>query len=200
MKTIFYNQNKIHISENEIPGFKLFFHSPSSFQIETVVKMFLSNKQFECLLIGDRSAIIKEIKTHFKHIRAAGGVVLNNKRHILFIKRLGLWDLPKGKMEKGESKRSCAMREVEEECGIKGLKIIQKLNASYHVYLLNNTWVFKTSYWYLMEYKGNDPLIPQAEEHIEMAIWMNPNSFDPIKYETYPAIKKVLHQSLFLLE
>lgn len=200
MKTIFYQQNKIHISNNEIPGFKHSFINPDEFQIKTILRLFLSENEYECILIGNKKSILKNIRDHFIHIRAAGGVVLNNRKHILFIKRLGLWDLPKGKMEKNESKKECAVREVEEECGITGLRVIQKLNSSYHVYQLNNSWIFKTSYWYMMEYLHNEPLVPQKEEHIEMAIWLNPNSYDPKKYETYPAIEKVLHQSLFLLE
>jgi len=200
LKTIFYNQNKIHISAKEIPGFNLTFIQPDEFQLKTILTMFLSNAEFECLLVGNKKTILNGIRCRFIHIKAAGGVVLNANKHILFIKRLGFWDLPKGKMENGETKKLCAIREVEEECGIHGLRIIQKLSASYHVYRLNKSWAIKTSYWYLMEYLGNEILVPQKEEHIEMAIWMNPATYDPQKYETYPAIEKVLHQSLFLLE
>ncbi len=49
----------------------------------------------------------------FKVIYAGGGVVKNSSGQILFIHRLGVWDLPKGKAEKGESNEETALREVE---------------------------------------------------------------------------------------
>ncbi len=46
---------------------------------------------------------------NFKVIEAAGGIVQNEKKDILFIYRLGKWDLPKGKIEKGEKEEACAV-------------------------------------------------------------------------------------------
>ena len=42
-----------------------------------------------------------DFRNYFKNIEAAGGVVINPENKIIFIHRLGKWDLPKGKIEKG---------------------------------------------------------------------------------------------------
>jgi 8-oxo-dGTP pyrophosphatase MutT (NUDIX family) len=200
MKTIFYEQNKLHISDKQHPEFGHIFIEPNTLNIKFIVDLFLNSKQYEGLIVGDKAKIFKQIKRQFKHIKAAGGVVLNTKSEVLLIKRLGKWDLPKGKMEANETKRICAVREVEEECGIHGLKIRKKLKSSYHVYPYNGSWALKTSYWYLMDYVGTETLVPQAEEGITHAEWVSMKEFDEKEYETYPAIAKVLHQSRFLLE
>lgn len=104
----------------------------------------------------------------FKKIDACGGLILKNNM-LLMIKRLGKWDLPKGKLEKGESLKACAIRECEEECGISGLSILKELPSSYHIYPhpKSNKMVLKRTYWYLMETTYNGKLQPQQEEGIE---------------------------------
>ncbi|MRJ09011.1 NUDIX domain-containing protein [Ornithobacterium rhinotracheale] len=113
----------------------------------------------------------KDFKASFENIRAAGGIVLNQKGEILMIFRLNTWDLPKGKIEKEEGKRMAALREVEEECGISELEIIKKLPKTYHMYPLRDRAIFKTTYWYEMRYNGNDAPTPQTEEAISQAQW-----------------------------
>lgn len=110
-------------------------------------------------------------KSFFENIKAAGGVVRNQKGEILMIYRLKAWDLPKGKIEKNEKKRAAALREVEEECSISGLKITKKLPKTYHMYDLKGKAIFKTTYWYEMEYIGETLPTPQIEENISEAKW-----------------------------
>ena len=198
MKTIFYEQNQLNISNKIKPGFKHVYKAPTPMLLKFILDLFLHSKNFEGLIIGDKKKILIQIKKHFIHIKAAGGLVMNPKGEVLFIERLGKWDLPKGKLETGETKSGGAIREVEEECGITGVTIIKKLKPSYHVYPLKNEWVLKTSYWFLMSYEGNEPLKPQAEENITEAVWINMKDYDPEKMETYPAITKVLRQSQLL--
>jgi 8-oxo-dGTP pyrophosphatase MutT (NUDIX family) len=200
MKTIFYEQNQLNISNKNHEGFSHIYKSPGALELKFIIDLFLNSKNFKGLIIGDRSEILKQIKRHFIHIKAAGGLVLNKKKEVLLIKRLGKWDLPKGKLEEGETKQLGAIREVEEECGIKGVRILKKLKTSYHVYPFKNSWAIKTSYWYWMTYEGNDKLIPQAEENITEAIWVNFKKLNVDALETYPAIAAVLHQSQSLLE
>lgn len=105
---------------------------------------------------------------------AAGGVVYNaNAGTILLIKRSGVWDLPKGKLEKGETIPECAVREVEEETGLKGLKIISDLCETYHEYSEGSKQIGKTTYWFLMngETVTKQKLIPQREEGITELKW-----------------------------
>jgi ADP-ribose pyrophosphatase YjhB (NUDIX family) len=52
-----------------------------------------------------------------KIVMAAGGLVENEHGEILLIYRKKHWDLPKGKLDAGETLEECAVREVEEETG-----------------------------------------------------------------------------------
>ena len=87
--------------------------------------------------------------------------------------RNGKWDLPKGKLEIDENIKECAIREVEEECGISGLSIINALKDTYHTYEINEKKIQKRTFWFVMNsnYKGN--LIPQTEEGITKVIWVD---------------------------
>ena len=130
-------------------------------------------------------------------VPAAGGLVLNPKNEVLFIYRNNVWDLPKGRIEKGESVETAAVREVEEECGIFNLTIIKKLITTYHIYYQNGNKL-KETYWFLMSSNYDKELIPQLEEGITEVIFKNEtdskvalkNSYGNIKlvYDTYKEI------------
>ncbi len=200
MKTIFYQQNQLNISTKLKPGYLHIYTNPTPAELKTIVELFLNSEKYKGLIVADESKIIAKLNKYFIPIKAAGGLVLSNKRELLLIKRLGKWDLPKGKLEAGETRRTGAIREVQEECGIKGVKIIKSLKSSYHVYPINNSWALKTSYWYLMQYEGKEKLVPQLEENITEAVWVNFKNIDLNNLDTYPAIARVLHQSQSLLE
>jgi len=106
-------------------------------------------------------------------IEAAGGLVYNVKDQLLMIFRNGKWDLPKGKLEVGENIEQCAMREVEEECGISGLTITQQLQETHHTYEINGQKILKRTYWFEMisSFKGN--LVPQTKEGITAVVWVD---------------------------
>jgi len=130
----------------------------------------------------------------FKRIDAAGGVVFNAKNEILFIHRLGVWDLPKGKAEKGETIEETAIREVEEECSISPLEITKPLNSTYHTYALKGKLILKKTYWYQMSYQGGETPQPQLEEDITEAAWIAINKVSETTQNTYPSIKEVLEE------
>jgi len=196
MKTIFFNNNQLHLSKKPKAEYAHIFQNPTKIELEYIINLFLNSKNFEGLIHGDISKTFKQIKKFFEHIKAAGGLVMNAKDEVLLIHRLGKWDLPKGKLEIGETKRRGALREVEEECGITGLIIQKKLKPSYHIYPVKGRFILKTSYWFLMRYDGNELLVPQIEENIHEAIWQDMNTFNHEEMETYPAILKVLSRSL----
>ena len=156
-------------------------------ELKSELILFLTNKLKTdlCIYTGNVIETINEIKTYFKYIEAAGGVVFNSKNEMLIIKRLGCYDLPKGKLEKRESAEEGALREVEEECGVSNLKIREKVEASYHIYSLKNRLVLKKTHWYLMDYAGNEKLIPQTEEDITEAFWADSTKKDMILSDTY---------------
>jgi len=132
-----------------------------------------------CIIIHaeDLKMLWKDFKSLFKIVKAAGGLVLNKKKEGLLIYRRGFWDMPKGKMEKGEKKMVAAVREVEEETGATDLFIEGKLATTYHTYKYKiNKRVLKKTYWYLMHTNVKN-LQPQAEEDIELAEWRDLDKF-----------------------
>jgi 8-oxo-dGTP pyrophosphatase MutT (NUDIX family) len=127
-----------------------------------------------------------------KNIEAAGGIVENKAGEILFIDRLGYWDLPKGKVEKDEELRTAAVREIEEECGINNPVIKKKLLKTFHTYSAKSKKYYKTTHWYLLSYDGDEELMPQEEEGITDVRWVDPQQMDEQKGRTYNSIIDVL--------
>lgn len=134
----------------------------------------------------------KTFKKHFKVVSAAGGLVLNPNREILFIQRLGIWDLPKGRIETGETIEETAVREVEEECGVNGLIIINPLITTYHLFFMDDIMQLKITHWFLMETNFQEKLTPQLEEGITKVEFKNETQVNDSMQNTYANIKLVL--------
>jgi ADP-ribose pyrophosphatase YjhB (NUDIX family) len=129
-----------------------------------------------------------------KKIIAAGGLVLNEQKEILLIFRRGKWDLPKGKLDDNETITACAVREVEEETGLKNITLgnfITKTNHEYFDKWINEE-VIKETWWYEMFASNNEQLIPQTEEDIEQIIWSNTSTVQKCLLNTYPNIIEVI--------
>ena len=107
-----------------------------------------------------------------KIIQAGGGLVENEKGEVLFMYRRGKWDLPKGKLDPGESLEDCAIREVKEETGIRKLELQRFLMVTEHNYQERGSRFLKETHWWLMKADSNQPLIPQAEEEITELKWI----------------------------
>jgi ADP-ribose pyrophosphatase YjhB (NUDIX family) len=134
-----------------------------------------------------------KLKKAFKLIYAAGGLIENNNKY-LFIFRLKKWDLPKGKLDMGESPEEAAIRECEEECGITKLTILNELPSTYHIYKYKGSFALKKIFWYTMSTKYNGILVPQIEEKIEKVEWFNKTQIlDIVIPNTYPAILDVIN-------
>ncbi len=129
-----------------------------------------------------------------KKIVAAGGLAENEKGEILMMFRRGFWDLPKGKLDDGETIETCAMREVQEETGLQDVQLISFLCKTYHEYFDKwiNEDVIKETWWYLMKSSSSEKLIPQTEEDIEQLIWIDKKQMDKYLENTYPSIKEVI--------
>lgn len=129
----------------------------------------------------------------FRVIEAAGGLVNNKEGKWLFIFRNGKWDLPKGKVEKGEGIKEAAIREVEEECGVRSLNITKELLPTYHTYLLKEKAVLKKSYWFEMDCEDDSKLVPQLEEGITDVKWFSKNDIQQkVINNTFESIKDVI--------
>ncbi len=147
----------------------------------------------------DLSEVWNALTSYFHIIEAAGGVVINSSNEILMIYRLGKWDLPKGKLEEGESVREGAKREVIEECGIKTLRVVRELPMTYHTYKIGNQPILKRTYWFEMKTEHKADLVPQIEEHIEKAQWVNPDFLDEYLGNTYASIHWLLESNKEIL-
>lgn len=152
-----------------------------------------NNRNTTFLYVNDdfEEVFKKEFKK-VKSIKAAGGVVKNGEGDFLFIHRLGKWDLPKGKLEENEKPKTAAVREVEEECGVKVDYAGQKLAVTYHTYQMKGTFVLKQTYWYEMGVNKKPKLTPQQEEDITEAKWMSKSQFAKLSNESYPLIVDIM--------
>lgn len=120
---------------------------------------------------------------------AAGGWIFNSKGELLMIKRWGKWDLPKGHLEKGEHFEECAIREVEEETGVKNINLGEKLGISRHIFQRNNQNRLKVTHWYKMNTDYNGALIPQTEEDIEDVKWVKANEIETHLKDSWKSLR-----------
>ena len=197
MYKIYFNENPIFlINKKNINSYK-----PSERdiilkgkEITSFINIFLKLKSEDkitkiFILTSSPRKIFLKLLSETKLIEAGGGMALNTDNQLLMIKRNNKWDLPKGKIEKGETIRQTALREVKEECGISGLKIIKKLTPTYHIYFEKNSWILKKSVWYQMFSADKQKPVPQEEENITEVHWFNkdevlqclPHAFSNIK-------------------
>jgi len=148
------------------------------------------------LIEGETDSNWKNFKANYQVIEAAGGLVQNQNDEWLFIHRNGMWDLPKGKLEKGESIEKCAVREVAEECGIDEPSIVKLLKTTYHTYTLKANRILKPTYWYLMKSSDESELIPQTEEGITEVKWVSTQKAKELAEHSFASIKEVLNSGL----
>ena len=128
-------------------------------------------------------------------IRTAGGLVTQNDK-LLFIFKRNKWDLPKGKIKQGHSKRQTALIEIEEETGLKSenMKIIQKLIPTYYYKMISDELMLKKTNWYYIKYQGNpkQKLLPDMKEGITECKWFAKSDLSPVLNNTYPRIEYLL--------
>jgi len=135
----------------------------------------------------------------FTLIVAAGGFVLNEKDQVLMMFRRGKWDLPKGKLGEGEDMRSCALREVSEETGVRRLQIKSELMITYHTYEENEQEILKETEWFLMETDDNGDLQPQQDEDIEVCEWVQADNLQNYLKNTHPSVIDVMDKGMSLV-
>ncbi|SEG56129.1 NUDIX domain-containing protein [Halpernia humi] len=196
MYKVFVNEKKLSLTQTpELNVKHIKFDGSHSLEMATE---FLENTALKTVNIYGEN--LDEIWLHFKklfrEIEASGGIVYNPKNEILFIHRLGKWDLPKGKLEEGESIAENAIREVEEETGLTGLILDQFINQTYHVYTeRNGEKILKKTNWFKMFYNGNEMPMPQIEEGINEVSWKNTAQISQdVLPKTFQNIKLILQE------
>ena len=128
----------------------------------------------------------------FTLVKAAGGFVLNEQNETLLMFRRGKWDLPKGKLDKGEKPEQAAVRETEEETGLKNIKLLSHLITTYHTYHEGSRYMLKETDWFTMKVNDEQKLVPQAEEQITKLEWASENGLDKYLSNSYPSVEEVL--------
>ena len=159
-----------------------------------------SDDECLCIIHHDLDELFEYVTKCFKYIEAAGGLVTLPDGRILLIKRLGKWDLPKGKANKGESLQETAIREVMEECGLEtSPKITALITHTYHTYHRDGAHILKHTAWFSMRYDSEDnTLYPQFDEDITDAVWMPKNQLYIALQNTYESIRLVLNEWLMV--
>lgn len=176
------------------PGCKLFFNKPSNKKVNEIINFLFQDEKAKvlCFHSTNLEEMWQDFISIFDVIHAGGGLVKNINEDYLFIYRNDKWDLPKGKLDPGETIEQCAVREVEEECGINNLILGDKIKNTYHIYKYKGNNVLKYTHWFQMEYRGDESLVPQLEEGITHVEWISANELEKVKRNTYGNIMEVI--------
>ncbi|MHC5309364.1 NUDIX hydrolase [Myroides sp. LJL116] len=193
MYKVFVNDKPLFLTDKieKETDFQLFLLN--SVDIDKIIIKYFQNKIDKAFLYHpDEKEILKQIKAKIPVQKAGGGVVFNPKGEVLFIKRGGKWDLPKGGTEKNETMEQTAMREVEEETGVGNLKIVEKLPKTYHIFKRNGKYRLKITSWYKMTSDFQGELIAQSEEGIEQVKWKSVKQIHKAMDNTYENIRLII--------
>lgn len=144
----------------------------------------------------DIKFIWKLFRIYFTEVGAAGGLVKHTSGRYLFIEKKGKLDLPKGHLEPGEEPEACAIREVSEECGISGHRIVKPLTPSYHTYSWEGISYLKKTSWFLMQYDSEMITEPQVEEGITKVEWLLPDELNSLKTNAWLSLMDLINESV----
>ncbi len=198
---IYFGDKPVFLCDNIDKPIEEFIHHPDAVFIDEISTAGINSlvheivkPQFHAgiLLDKDLSKLKKAFYKHFTLITAAGGVVSDSKDNILMIFRRGKWDLPKGKLDKGETIEECAVREVEEETGVKEITLGEKITTTYHTYSEYGKHILKESHWYKMKCNDHQKVVPQTEEDITDIKWVKKSDLKNYISNTYQTILDVL--------
>jgi len=198
---IYFNDKPLFLCDTIDDMLQPFIHHDDTIFIDELnthtVKTMIHEMQLEKVHTGvfyhpDLEELKKAFYKKFTIVIAAGGLVENEKSDILLIFRRGKWDLPKGKLDKGEKLEECALREVEEETGLRNVKLTTPLTITYHTYYEGARFILKESHWFKMNVFGKQDLIPQTEEDIHDIRWVNPVELNEYMKNSFPSVIDVL--------
>tara|TARA_R110000850_G_scaffold203228_1_gene329441 strand:- start:51276 stop:51881 length:606 start_codon:yes stop_codon:yes gene_type:complete len=165
--------------------------------IESIVKKVSKNKWTRVYLYHPNGEmLIQKFKKRTTVVLAAGGLVKNDKGEILFIKRNGKWDLPKGRVEDDETIEEAAIRETEEETGVENLQIVKPLQITYHFFKRNGKMKLKETYWFEMKTTYSGKLSPEVNEGIKKVVWKNPKKTTKALLKSYANIRELFYQEV----
>jgi 8-oxo-dGTP pyrophosphatase MutT (NUDIX family) len=197
MYKVFFNDRKLFLTDDFTRHFQvnygLFYKYRNIEDLQELLSLYSKLTKIDCLYLfhNDIEELREDFRKCFLRIEAGGGLIRNTKGEFLLIYRRGRWDLPKGKLSGSESHESAALREAEEECGIKGLEIIRPLISTYHIYWLKTEMVLKRTTWFEMVYKGKEEPVPEKEEDITDIRWVAVKDLEYYLKQCFPLIRDV---------
>ena len=176
----------------------LFHKFYSTKELYKLIAYFQEDKSIPSVNIycGDITYLWKLFRIYFTEVGAAGGLIRHVSGKYLFIEKKGKLDLPKGHIEEGEHPEACALREVSEECGISGHRIVKELESSYHTYSWEGISYLKKTHWYLMEYDGEMITCPQVNEGITKVFWLSPDELSNMKSDAWLSLMDLIYTSV----
>ncbi len=198
MYKVFFNDRVVLLTDDFIRNFQvkygLFYKYRNTEDLKELIEFYRNLKRIDTLFIfhNDLDELQERFKSCFYVVEAAGGLVCNEEGRYLFMKRRDKWDLPKGKVDFGESIPQAAIREVTEECGLRNLEIVGPLMSTYHCYWLDDQSILKRTSWFEMKSTGNEPLVPQSDEDITEVKWVKKEDLREITRNTYMGILDIL--------
>jgi ADP-ribose pyrophosphatase YjhB (NUDIX family) len=179
--------------KDSLTGHVLFLNGTGAAAIQIISLM---EKSFPQSLLSitfatrEKEEVEEKIKSLYKVIKASGGVVAKDGKW-LFMYRRKIWDLPKGKLDKGEDSQKAAIREIEEETGVK-VTIEDKICTTWHTYTFNNNRILKRTKWYMCTCVDDSRMQPQAEEQIEKLEWYSLSECNKILINSFSSIRYVV--------
>ncbi|MEE9362830.1 MAG: NUDIX domain-containing protein [Cellulophaga sp.] len=190
MYKVFVNESPLILTNklSETANSKYFLLNSAAIQ-EAIDALFKKKITEAYIYHPNHEEILRKFTKNIPLVVAAGGVVTNKKGKVLFIYRNDKWDLPKGKLDKGETIEAAAIREVEEETGVKGLKIENFLKITYHVFKRNGVYKLKEVHWFAMKTSYTGDLQGQLDEGIEKVKWKGPEKIKKALKNSYMNIK-----------
>ena len=203
MYKVYFNNRLIMISgqPDRMQKYSLFHKYHDLDELYTRISDFLIEDEIYSINIYSYKidSLWKAFRDYFEIHIAAGGLLINKNKELLFIKRYGKWDIPKGHLSEKESLRDCARREVQEETGLFAGSMLTGLRPSYHIYKIDENWILKETHWYIFIFSGEGAALPQQSENISEVRWFSRDELRYVHENTWPSISDVVHEAVFKL-
>ncbi len=198
---IYFNDKPLFLTDAVTPGLEPYRHHEDTVLMDELsapaVNAMIHEMKAPQIHAGlfvhsDLEALKQAFFRKFKVIQTGGGLVQNEQGNYLLIFRRGKWDLPKGKLDPGETIEACALREISEETGLERLSIDEHLITTYHTYDENGKHILKENWWYRVHAGGTQVIKPQIEEDITDVKWVASSDISTYMENSMPSIIDVM--------